>query len=60
MKIRRQILFFGRREPEILLQAKYVHINCANNGVFLYKCVMLLFIKSLVMMVGSFFKNVMS
>ena len=60
MKIQRQILFFGWCEQEILLQAKYIHINCATNGVFLYKCVTLLFTKALVIMVGHVFKNVMS
>ena len=35
----------------------FVSKLCTNNGVFLYKCVMLLFVKSLVMMVGQVFKN---
>ena len=60
-KIPHEFLFLGRREPENLLpvnlgEAKYVRINCAIS----YKYVTLLFIKSLVIMVGHVFKNVMS
>ena len=56
MKIPHQILFqFGRHEPEILLPV-------ASNPCFKYKCVTLLFMKSLVTMpmAGHVFKIVMS